>query len=91
MRIVWFVAGTVAGVYATQKAKNAAYRLSMPGMIDQVAALGVGARAFSAELADGMGAKEHQLRTQLLAPDPAHHVDSLPRARAQYPEQKELT
>ena len=84
-RIVWFVAGTAAGVYASVKARRAAYRVSMPGLIDQAAALGSGARAFRAELANGMNAKEHQLRTQLLAPDSDLRL-SLPEP----PEQKEI-
>lgn len=65
-RVVWFVAGTAAGVYASVKARRAAYRLSMPGLVDQAAALGTGWRAFSAELRDGMNTKEHQLRTAAL-------------------------
>ncbi|GAA3527283.1 hypothetical protein AFL01nite_03820 [Aeromicrobium flavum] len=69
-RLVWFVAGTAAGVYGSVKAKRAAYRASMPGLIDQAAALGTGVRAFRAELAEGKHSKEHQLRTHLLASDP---------------------
>ena len=49
-RTVWFVAGTAAGVYAATKARRAAYRLSMPGLIDQAAAAGLGWRAFAGEL-----------------------------------------
>ncbi len=66
MRIAWFIAGTAAGVYASVKARRAAYRLSMPGLIDQAAAAGSGLRAFRDELAEGMTAKERQLRTHLL-------------------------
>ena len=62
-RIVWFVAGSAAGVYASAKARRAAYRVSMPGLIDQAAALGSGLRAFNAEVRDGMAAREHQIRT----------------------------
>ena len=40
-KVLWFVAGTAAGIYASVKAKRAAYRLSMPGLIDQASALGV--------------------------------------------------
>lgn len=77
-RVLWFVAGTAAGVYASAKARRAAYRLSMPGLIDQAGALGSGWRAFNAELREGMQAKEHQLRTETLgAPrlDPAPTTD----------------
>ncbi|OUZ09732.1 hypothetical protein BHE97_09755 [Aeromicrobium sp. PE09-221] len=65
-RALWFVAGTAAGVYASVKARRAAYRISMPGLIDQAGALGSGWRAFSAEMRDGRQAKEHELRTQVL-------------------------
>ncbi len=66
-KIVWFVAGTAAGVYASVKAKRAAYRLSMPGLIDQASALGVGVRAFTAEMRDGMYEKETEIRHALVA------------------------
>jgi hypothetical protein len=69
-RLVWFVAGTAAGVYGSVKARRAAYRASMPGLIDQAAALGTGVRAFRAELAEGKNTKEQQLRSHLLASDP---------------------
>ncbi|MGJ9412146.1 DUF6167 family protein [Aeromicrobium sp. CF4.19] len=65
-RIVWFVAGSVAGAVASVKARRAAYRLSMPGLIDQAAALGEGVRAFSEEVRDGMDDRvreiEHEMR-----------------------------
>lgn len=70
VRLVWFVAGTAAGVYGSVKARRAAHRLSMPGLIDQAAALGTGVRAFRQEMAEGKNAKEHQLRTHVLASDP---------------------
>ncbi len=65
-RALWFVAGTAAGVYASVKARRAAYRISMPGLIDQAGALGSGWRAFSAEMREGRQAKEHELRTEAL-------------------------
>lgn len=65
-RALWFVAGTAAGVYASLKARRAAHRLSMPGLIDQANAVGTGWRAFSSELHDGMRTKEHELRTEAL-------------------------
>lgn len=64
-RIVWLAAGAVAGAYATVKGRRAAYRLSVPGLVDQAAALGVGWREFREELADGMTTREHDLKTHL--------------------------
>ena len=57
-RAVWFAARAAAGVYGSVKARRAAYRLSAPGIIDQAAALGVGWRAFSADLRAGMRERE---------------------------------
>ncbi|MCW2769094.1 MAG: hypothetical protein JWR27_527 [Aeromicrobium sp.] len=70
-RAVWFVAGSAAGVYATAKARRAAHRLSMPGLVDQAAALGLGWRAFSDELHDGMQTREHDIARRLI--DPTDH------------------
>jgi hypothetical protein len=64
-RTVWFVAGTAAGVYATTKARRAVYRLSMPGLVDQAAALGLGWRAFADELRTGMAQKEREVAAGL--------------------------
>ena len=64
-RTLWFVAGTATGVYATTKARRAAYRLSMPGLIDQAAAAGLGWRAFAGELRDGMTLYEHEVALRL--------------------------
>jgi hypothetical protein len=60
-RLIWFVAGSAAGVYASVKARRAAYRMSMPGLIDQAAALGTGVRAFADEVRDGMTTAEHRV------------------------------
>jgi len=84
-RVVWFVAGAAAGVYSSVKAKRAAYRLSMPGLIDQAAALGSGVRAFRAEMAEGMSAQEQHLRAHLLDHD---HRLALPEPHDS-PEQKD--
>jgi hypothetical protein len=73
-RIVWFVAGSAAGVYATAKARRAAYRLSMPGLVDQAAALGLGWRAFSAELRDGMETRERDVVRELSGTTPFDQV-----------------
>ena len=64
----WFAVGVAAGVYGSVKARRAAYRLSAPGIIDQAAALGVGWRAFSADLRDGMRQREDAVVRKL---DPA--------------------
>ncbi len=76
-RIAWFVAGSVAGVYASVKARRAAYRMSMPGLIDQAAALGEGVRAFSAEVRGGMQERTAELERELGAahdPPPRPYV-----------------
>ena len=70
-RTVWFVAGTAVGVYATAKARRAAYRLSMPGLIDQAAAAGLGWRAFAGELRNGMTQYEREVAARL---DTAQYV-----------------
>jgi len=67
-RALWFAAGAAAGVYGAAKARRAAYRLSGPGIIDQAAALGVGWRAFSADLRDGMQERQDDVVRRL---DPA--------------------
>ncbi len=69
-RLIWFVAGSAAGVYASVKARRAAYRVSMPGLIDQAAALGTGVRAFADEVRDGMATAEHRFARELAADDP---------------------
>ena len=69
-RLIWFVAGSAAGVYASVKARRAAYRMSMPGLIDQAAALGTGVRAFADEVRDGMTTAEHRFARELAADDP---------------------
>lgn len=66
-RIVWFVAGSAAGVYTAAKARRATYRLSAPGLVDQASALGLGWRAFSQELRDGMQHRQHDIVRQLSA------------------------
>ncbi|MFC5678563.1 DUF6167 family protein [Aeromicrobium endophyticum] len=79
-RLVWFVAGSAAGVYTAAKARRAAYRLSAPGVVDQAAALGLGWRELSAEVRDGMLARERQIARQL-ADAPAADALRLDEAR----------
>ena len=75
-RAIWFVAGSAAGLYASVKARRAAYRLSTPGLVDQAAALGLGWRAFSSELRDGMETRQRDIARELSgAPD--DHSDLL--------------
>ena len=91
-RALWFVAGSAAGVYASAKARRLAYRVSMPGLVDQAAALGTGWRAFSQEMRDGMDAAEHRLADSLgaaaLEPgaEPAAQLPGLPAAPHDHPE-----
>jgi hypothetical protein len=75
-RLLWFVAGSAAGVYASVKARRAAYRMSMPGLIDQAAALGTGVRAFTDEVRAGMTTAEDRLARQVAldADDPHPEV-----------------
>jgi hypothetical protein len=69
-RLVWFVAGSATGVYTAVKARRAAYRLSTHGLVDQAGALGLGWRAFTSELRDGMEHREREIAHRLVA-DPA--------------------
>ncbi len=64
-RVAWLAAGAAAGAYATIKGRRAAYRLSPPGVVDQVAAAGVGWREFRAEMITGMTARENDLTLRL--------------------------
>jgi hypothetical protein len=77
-RLVWFVAGSAAGVYSAAKARRAAYRLSAPGIVDQAAALGLGWRAFSAELRDGMDSRERDIVHRLNGDLPMTDLPSSP-------------
>lgn len=67
-RLVWFTAGSAATLYASLKAKRAAYRVTPSGLVDQASALGAGWRAFSAEMHQGMSAREHQIAHDLSLP-----------------------
>ena len=75
-RVIWFAAGSAAGLYASVKARRAAYRLSTPGLVDQAAALGLGWRAFSSELRDGMETRQRDIARELSG-DPTDHTDLL--------------
>lgn len=67
-RLFWFAAGSAAGIYASVKVKRAAYRVTPSGLVDQASALGIGWRAFSAEMRDGMQAREHHIARELSLP-----------------------
>ncbi|MEV7396570.1 DUF6167 family protein [Aeromicrobium sp. NPDC092404] len=75
-RVIWFAAGSAAGLYASVKARRAAYRLSTPGLVDQAAALGLGWRAFSSELRDGMETRQRDIARELSG-TPHDHTDLL--------------
>lgn len=64
-RLVWFAVGTTAGVYSSFKARRIAYRLTPAGLSDQAGALGVGLRAFGAEVRAGMAEREAQIADEL--------------------------
>ncbi|MBA2456287.1 MAG: hypothetical protein H0V48_07105 [Nocardioidaceae bacterium] len=88
-RAFWFAMGAGAGLYSSLRARRLAYRLTPPGVADQVAALGVGARAFADEVRIGMTEREGEMARQLglaaeRAPRPAsvEQGDLRPRALA---------
>lgn len=85
-RAIWFVAGSAVGVYASAKARRAAYRVSMPGLIDQAAALGTGWRAFAEEVRDGMSTAESRLADQITPPRPSLEAPAADRSAADRPE-----
>jgi hypothetical protein len=65
----WFVAGAGVGVWATTKVQRVAEAFTPDGLRDRVRGLGVGARMFRDEVAQGAVEKEIELRAQLgLAP-----------------------
>ena len=67
-RTFWFVAGASAGLYTTIKARRLASRMTPEGITDQVAAFGLGARAFAEEVRSGMAEREGQIAHQLALP-----------------------
>lgn len=71
-RAAVFAAGIAAGVWASLKARRAAYRLSAPGLVDQAAAWRAGIREFRKELDAGMSARRARQLQQLGA-----HLEAL--------------
>jgi hypothetical protein len=66
-RTVWFVAGVGAGIYAMVRGRRAAEIFTADGLHDRMQALGVGARLFREEVAQGKAEKETELRERLTA------------------------
>lgn len=61
-RAIWFIAGAGAGVYAMIRGRQAAEVLTADGLRDRAQAIGVGARIFVEELAQGRVEKEAEVR-----------------------------
>ncbi|MEP9385383.1 DUF6167 family protein [Nocardioides cheoyonin] len=66
-RAFWFAAGAGAGIYAMIRGRRAAEALTVEGLRDRMQALGVGARIFREELAQGRAEKESELRERYAA------------------------
>ena len=78
MRVLWFAAGTAAGVYATTKARRAAEALTVDGIHDRLTGWFAGARVLTDELRAGAAAKETELRDRLApVPDGTDNVRQL--------------
>jgi hypothetical protein len=87
-RALWFAIGAGAAMYTSFRVRRVAYRFTPPGVVDQLAAMGAGVRAFSDEVRVGMAEREAEIAEQLglgaRAPRPAlaEQVDLGPRALA---------
>ena len=64
-RGVWFVAGAGAGVYAMLRGRRAVEAFTADGLRDRFHALGVGARMFADEVAQGQAESETELRARM--------------------------
>ena len=64
-RGLWFVAGAGTAVYVMVRGRRAAEVFTADGFKDRVGALGVGARIFRDEVAQGQAEKESELRERL--------------------------
>lgn len=78
IRPTWFAVGVAAGIWGTVKARRAAYRLSVPGLADQAAAVGVGWREFRDEVQAGMTHREHQIAQELDFEPTVESIESTP-------------
>ena len=65
MKLIWFAAGTAAGVYATAKARRAAEALTVDGIHDRLTGWFAGARVVRDELRAGIAEKEAELHERL--------------------------
>lgn len=64
-RPLWFVAGAGVGVYAAARARRAVEALTGDGLRDRARSLGLGARLFAEEVAQGRADREDELRERL--------------------------
>ena len=64
-RGLWFVAGAGTAIYVMIRGRRAAEALTVDGLKDRAGALGVGARMFRDEVAQGRSDKESELRARL--------------------------
>jgi hypothetical protein len=64
-RVVWFVAGAGAGVYAVARARRAVEWLTPEGLADRLAGLSLGLHLFGEEVRAGMAERETELRGRL--------------------------
>ena len=87
-RALWFAMGAGAALYTSLRARRMAYRFTPPGVVDQLAAVGAGVRAFSEEVRASAAEREAEIAEQLglgaRAARPVHveRVDLRPRALA---------
>ena len=65
MRTMWFVAGTVAGVYAGARVRRVAEAVTVDGIHDRLTGWFAGAAVLQEELRAGMEEKETELRDRL--------------------------
>lgn len=76
-RGLWFVAGAGAGIYASVRGRRAAESLTVDGLKDRMSGLGVGARMFRDEVAQGRAERETELRERFgLTPHGRHELGS---------------
>ena len=78
MRVLWFAAGTAAGVYASTKVRRAAEALTVDGVHDRLTGWFAGARVLTDELRAGALEKETELRGRVSrAPDEPDEMDNV--------------
>ena len=81
-RAFWFTAGAGAALYGSVKARRLAYRVSLPGLGDQAAALRAGADALLDDIRAGTREHEAELVEKLTLTDrpsaPPRRLAALP-------------